>query len=234
VNVLALIHGPSERSGVFGEVVGERGHVLEEWSLAWETPPPRPIDDYGAVLVFGGAMHADQDDMHPWLTEETLLIQRLLAQHTPMLGVCLGAQMIARAAHASVYASPEPEIGWHEVTLTDAAADDPVLGRLPERFHAYQWHYYTYDVPAGGVELATSAICTQAYRLGDAVWAVQFHPEVTREQVEGWMEEAPEELPLPAERMTRELAERIDLWNTLGRSLCGAFCDAVERVGTPA
>ena len=77
--ILAVIHGAKVRSGVFGEVAAARGHKLEEWSLAWGTPPPRPIDDYGAVLIFGGAMHADQDDHHPWLREEDLFLQRLLA-----------------------------------------------------------------------------------------------------------------------------------------------------------
>jgi len=67
MEVLAVIHGKSVRSGVFGDVVRERGHGLEEWSLAWSKPLPRPLDAYGAVLVFGGAMHADQDEHHPWL-----------------------------------------------------------------------------------------------------------------------------------------------------------------------
>ena len=70
MDVLAVIHGEKVRAGVFGDVVAARGHGLEEWSLAWGTPLPRPLDAYGAVLVFGGAMHADQDDHHPWLREE--------------------------------------------------------------------------------------------------------------------------------------------------------------------
>src|SRR5206468_4674386 len=99
MDVLAIIHGKSVRSGVFGDVVRERGHGLEEWSLAWGKPLPRPLDAYGAVLVFGGAMHADQDDHHPWLQEEDFFLQRLLDLHTPVLGICLGAQLVAKAAH---------------------------------------------------------------------------------------------------------------------------------------
>ena len=78
MDVLAVIHGESVRAGVFGDVVAERGHRLEEWSLAWDTPLPRPLDAYGAVLVFGGAMHADQDQHHPWLRDEGLFLHRLL------------------------------------------------------------------------------------------------------------------------------------------------------------
>ena len=157
MNVLAVIHGEKVRAGVFGDVLAERGHELEEWSLAWSLPLPRPLDDYGAVLVFGGAMHADQDDRHPWLREETALLQRLLSLRMPLFGVCLGAQLVARAAGSPVFPAAEPEIGWFPVELTDAAADDPLFCRLPERFHAFQWHYYTYDVPAGARDLPAAA-----------------------------------------------------------------------------
>jgi len=153
MDVLAVIHGESVRSGVFGDVVGERGHRLEEWSLAWDTPLPRPLDAYGAVLVFGGAMHADQDQHHPWLREEDLFLHRLLDLHTPVLGICLGAQLLAKAAHAPVIPASEAEIGWFPVELTEAAADDPVLARLPQSFVAFQWHYYTHGLPAGSERL---------------------------------------------------------------------------------
>ncbi len=232
MNVLAVIHGAKVRAGVFGDVVTERGHRLEEWSLAWGTPPPRPIDDYGAVLVFGGAMHADQDDHHPWLQEEDFFLQRLLDLHTPVLGICLGAQLVAKAAHAPVYPLEEAEVGWFAVELTDAGTDDPVLGRLPRRFDAFQWHYYTHGVPAGAVELARNRVCTQAFRLGDNAWGVQFHPEVTLQQVQGWVAEE-EVLPVDPATLLAETGERIEVWNTLGRELCAGFVDAAERVTSP-
>ena len=134
MHVLSIIHGEGARSGIFGEVTEEQGHTHEEWSLAWRTPLPRPLDDYDAVFVFGGAMHADQDDHHPWLRDETFFLQRLLDCRIPVLGVCLGAQLLARAAHAPVGPAARPEIGWFPVELTEEAAHDPVLGRLPERF----------------------------------------------------------------------------------------------------
>jgi GMP synthase-like glutamine amidotransferase len=232
MEVLAIIHGESVRSGVFGDVVRECGHGLVEWSLAWEKPLPRPLDAYGAVLVFGGAMHADQDDHHPWLREEDFFLQRLLDLHMPVLGICLGAQLLAKAAHAPVYPVDEVEIGWFPVELTDAGTDDAVLGRLPQTFEAFQWHYYTHGVPAGAVELARNSVCTQAFRLGDKAWGVQFHPEVTLEQVESWVDEE-EGLPVDTETLLAETRERIGAWNALGRDLCDAFVDAAERVGSP-
>jgi GMP synthase (glutamine-hydrolysing) len=232
VNVLAVIHGESVRSGVFGDVVRERGHALEEWSLAWGTPLPRPLDSYGGVLVFGGAMHADQDEHHPWLLEENFFLERLLDLHIPVLGICLGAQLLAKAAHASVGPAREFEIGWLPVELTPVGVDDPVLGRLPATFDAFQWHYYEHGIPAGGVELARNSVCTQAFRLGDRAWGVQFHPEVTLAQVESWISEE-KGLPVDAATLLDETRQRIADWNVLGRELCGGFVDAAERVAAP-
>ncbi len=232
MNILALIHGEAVRAGVFADAVEGRGHRLEEWSLAWDTPLPRPLDDYGAVLIFGGAMHADQDDRHPWLRDENMFLQRLFDLGAPMLGVCLGAQLLAKAAHAPVLPASEPEIGWHDVELTPAAAGDPVLGWLPKRFEAFQWHYYMHGLPAGAEELARSSVCTQAFRLGERAWGVQFHPEVTLAQVESWVAEEPE--ASDGERLLAETRERIEAWNDLGRRLCNAFVEAAERVAAPA
>jgi GMP synthase (glutamine-hydrolysing) len=233
VDVLALIHGGNARSGVFGETVEARGHRLDEWSLSWGVPLPLPLDSYGAVLVFGGAMHADQDDRHPWLREENFFLQRLLHLGIPTLGICLGVQLLAKAAHSWVAPASEPEIGWYDVELTEAGRDDPLLGRLPERFEAFQWHYYTYGIPAGAEELAHSAVCTQALRLGERVWGVQFHPEVTMAQVESWCGDA-EDPPPDAERLLGETRPRIEAWNELGRSLCNGFCDVAERARAAA
>ena len=232
MEVLAVIHGESVRSGVFGDVIRERGHGLEEWSLAWGTPPPRPLDAYGAVLVFGGAMHADQDNHHPWLREENLFLQRLLDLHIPLLGICLGAQLLAKAAHAPVMPAQEFEIGWFDVELTESGGRDPLLGRMPQTFDAFQWHYYEHGLPAGAVELARNALCTQAFRLGEDAWGVQFHPEVTLAQIESWIGEE-DDLPVDAAALLAETRERIGVWNELGRGLCTGFVEAAERVAAP-
>lgn len=234
MRVLSIVHGDEARSELFAPFVRGQGHELEEWSLAWGTPPPQPIDSYDAVLIFGGAMHADQDQHHPWLRDENMLLEQLLDRHVPMLGVCLGAQLIAKAAHAPVYVAVEPEIGWYDVELTDDAADDPVFSKLPTRFSAFQWHYYTYAVPAGGVELARSAACTQAFRLGDCVWGVQFHPEVTEPQIASWLaEEDGLAADVSRDRIRAETPTQIQEWNQFGRALCGAWLEAAERAAAP-
>jgi GMP synthase (glutamine-hydrolysing) len=223
VNVLSVVHGSDARAELFSDVVAGSGHTLEEWSLAWGTPPPRPIETYGAVLVFGGAMHADQDDHHPWLREEDGFLRELLGLGVPTLGVCLGAQLIAKATDAEVRRADEPEIGWYDVELTDAAADDPIFAQLPERFPAFEWHSYTYDVPRAAVELARSRVCTQAFRLGEAVWGVQFHPEVTSGQVASWLANDGANEGVDVEAVAAETEQRIAAWNDLGARLCRAF-----------
>jgi GMP synthase-like glutamine amidotransferase len=122
-----------------------------------------------------------------------------------------------------------PELGWCSVELTAEGADDPVLGSLPRTFEALQWHHYTYGLPAGAVELARSPACTQAFRLGDACWGVQFHPEVTAEQLEGWIADDSDPPPDP-DALRAEISQKIGAWNDLGRSLCAAFLAAAERV----
>jgi GMP synthase-like glutamine amidotransferase len=175
-------------------------------------------------------MHADQDDRHPWLREENFFLQRLLDLHIPVLGVCLGAQLIAKAAHSDVSAMSEPEVGWVDVELTEEAADDPLFEAFPSRFPSFQWHYYELTPPTGARVLARSDCCTQAFRLGDTVWAVQFHPEITRSILESWLEEDPDEVPGSADAFLSEFDRHAEEWAELGRALCGNFVEAAERV----
>jgi GMP synthase-like glutamine amidotransferase len=221
VKVLAVTHGPSVGPGVFADAVRDAGHELAEWPVQLGGKAPESAD---AVLVFGGAMHPDEEGRHGWLTAELRWLEGLLDRGTPLLGVCLGAQLVARAAGADVFRSSEPEVGWLPVELTPAAANDPVAGELPARFDAFQWHHYTHTLPAGAVELARSRVCTQAFRIGNA-WGVQFHPEVRAEQVRAWLSEDPEDVSDPAALIAATQA-RIGGWNELGRELCRAFLAA--------
>jgi GMP synthase (glutamine-hydrolysing) len=209
LNVLALIHDESARSGIFADVIRGRGDRLTEWSFAWGRPLPR--ERFDALIVLGGAMHPDHEEQHPWLLEELELLRETTV---PVLGVCLGSQLLARAAGAAVYPASEPEVGWLEVERV-GPDDDPVVGVLPARFRALQWHAYTHDVPAGGVELARSPVCGQAFRLGDR-WGVQFHPEITGWHLARWAEE--DGAPVPD-------AAPLEEWNALGARLCAAFLD---------
>ncbi len=227
MRVISVTHGPSVPGGVFDEVVEEAGHELERWVVP-VGGTPQPASSYDAVMVFGGSMHPDQDDRFGWLEREEGFLRSALEDDVPLLGVCLGAQMIARAAGAEVWPAREPEIGWHEVELTPDGAADPVLGALPERASAFQWHSYTFGIPEGGAELASSPVCTQAFRVGRA-WGLQFHAEVTLPMVRAWVAEEPDELPVPRDEFLTETERRIDLWNEQGRALCTAFLEVARN-----
>lgn len=233
MRVLSITHEPAPTggAGLFEAVVENRGDTLVRWLAPTREAPGAPTD-FDAVMVFGGAAHPDQDAEHPWLPAEADFLRSALAADVPMLGVCLGAQLIARAAGAWVGPGERSEVTWHPVDLNEAGTQDPVVGVLPTRFDAFQWHYYTFELPDGATLLAESAAARQAYRIGDRVWGVQFHPEVTRVMVDHWCSLGRAELPKPAEDVRRETDEKLGLWNTHGRTLCDAFLDAAASVVT--
>jgi GMP synthase (glutamine-hydrolysing) len=222
MRVLSVTHGPTVPGGVFDEAVAAAGHTPERW-LAPDDGSPDAAARYDAVMVFGGSQHPDQDDRFAWLAREEAFLQEVLAEKVPVFGVCLGAQMLARAAGARVGPASAPEIGWLDVALTRAGADDPVLGVLPPRATLFQWHHYTFDVPPGAVELARSPVCPQAFRLDGPAWGIQFHAEVTLPMLAAWSEEDPDDLPMPVEELVSESERRIASSNELGRALADAF-----------
>jgi GMP synthase (glutamine-hydrolysing) len=222
MRVLSVTHGPSVPGGVFEHEVEEQGHVLERWSVP-DDGTPGPGASYDAVMVFGGSQHPDEDDRFRWLAHEEEFLREVLREHVPVFGVCLGAQMLARAAGAAVGPASTAEIGWFEVGLTPAGMADPVLSAMPQRATVFQWHRYRFDIPTGGIELARNAVCPQAFRLAQPAWGIQFHAEITLPMAEAWAEEDPDELPMPAEELLAESRERMSASNAIGRALCAAF-----------
>jgi len=222
LRVLSLTHGPLVRAEIFGDVVREVGHEHVEWELPTQGRPPRAFD---AVIVFGGRMNVGEELANPWLHDEYELLRACVSGGTPLLGVCLGAQTLAHAMGAWVGRATRPEIGFHEIELTDEGERDAVIGVLPRRFEALQGHSYAFDIPDGAVELATSPVSPQAYRLDERAWALQFHPEVRREQVLEWWKNR-EELPTPLDELAEDLHEKLPRWQHHGRALCRAFLAA--------
>ena len=195
MRILSVTHGPTVPGGVFDEVVEAAGHDLERWVVPLGGMP-QPVSSYDALMIFGGSMHPDQDEQFGWLEREAEVLAQALAEDVPVLGVCLGAQLLARAAGAWVGPAPASEVGWFEVELTEGGHQRPVLGVLSRRTEAFQWHHYTFEIPDGGTELARSDVCTQAFRVGERAWGIQFHAEVTLEMLRAWTNEDPDELPV--------------------------------------
>lgn len=237
MRALAVVHQPDAGPGVFAEEMRSRGVELERWELSRRgAGPPREIADYDAILTFGGSMHADQEDAHPWLRFEKDFLEAMVDDGKPLLAVCLGTQLLAEAAGGEVRRAERPEIGWHEVELTEAGAADPLLGPLAPGFTALQWHSYEAVPPPGAEVLARSPVCAQAYRAGELTWGIQFHAEVTGADLESWIadyrsDEDAVRIGLDPEELRTETRERIAGWNRLGRELCGRFVDQVSSAG---
>ena len=229
MRILSVMHGPSVPGGVFDEEAEAAGHALERWRVP-DGDSPAPAASYDAVMVFGGSQHPVEDDRFAWLAREEEFLQETVAARVPVFGVCLGAQMLARAAGASVGPAREPEIGWHGVALTSSGVADPVLGALPARPTIFQWHHYAFDLPPGASALAESDVCLQAFRLdGLPAWGIQFHAEVTEEMLLAWIEEEPEDLPMPPEELRAESKSRLAQSNEHGRALARAFLREAAR-----
>ncbi len=147
-------------------------------------------DHVAGLVVLGGPMNVDQVAEHPFLQWEVGWIQEAVRRQLPVLGICLGAQLLAKSLGARVYANRVKEIGWYDIELM-APADDPLFGGLNGRRTVFQWHGDTFDLPAGAVQLARSELCEQqAFRFGANAYGLQFHVEVTADMVDRWLNEA--------------------------------------------
>jgi len=228
MRALAIVHQNDAGPGVFAEECRERGVQLDEWLLPDGGRPPVEPADYDAVMTFGGAMHPDQNSRYAWINEEKKLLGDLIEQGVPLLGVCLGSQLVADAAGSRSARAANPEIGWFDVELTTEGATDPLLGALAPGFTGFQWHSYHSPLPPGAVALAQSPSALQAYRIGERCWGIQFHAEVSQSDAIAWTERFEEDpsavaMGLDPVALTQQIGERIEAWNELGRALCGRF-----------
>lgn len=188
MRVLILQHIRCETPGTYIEVLRDRGADVTTAELDEGDSLP-DWRDFDAVVCMGGPMNVDDDLDLPWLTGEKRLIAEAVRAGVPFWGVCLGAQLLARALGAAVRRGPVAEVGVGEIIVTDEGAADPVIGSLPRRFRTLQWHGDTFDVPADGVLLASSGLYrNQAFRFGTLAYGLQFHLEVSPKMCADWAE----------------------------------------------
>jgi GMP synthase-like glutamine amidotransferase len=217
VKVLSVVHSDVAGPELFGEVLAEDGHEHVVWDIRTQGAPPREAD---AVLVFGGDQNVGEEVQHPWLHEEYEALRAWVEDGTPLFGVCLGAQTLAHALGAEVRRADVELAGFYETELTDEGERDPVLGVLPRRFLAFNANGYTFAFPPGSTPLATGPV-PQAYRAGERAWAVQFHPEILRENVLRWFEY--DGAVASPDEVAAQLDEHGAEWREHGRRLLRAF-----------
>jgi GMP synthase (glutamine-hydrolysing) len=170
------------------------GHTLTASRLYRGEPLPS-VDQFDGLILLGGPMSVNDESLYPWLAVEKELVRHAIHAERRVLGVCLGAQLIANALGARVYRNAHREIGWHTIERSPEAAGTLLGTLLPDRIEAFHWHGETFDLPDGAFRLAGSRACRyQAFAIGDRVLALQFHLEATPESVAALIEHCAEEL----------------------------------------
>jgi GMP synthase-like glutamine amidotransferase len=188
MDVLVLQHIACEPPGAFEDVLVAAGADIHRVELDEGDALPS-WQDYVAIVAMGGPMSVNDDAELPWLAAERRAIAEAVRADVPYWGSCLGVQLLAAALGARVYAGTQPEVGVLPVALTEDGQADPVFAGLPAEFPTLQWHGDTFELPEGGVLLASSpAYPNQAFRVGRAAYGVQFHVEVTDHMAREWAE----------------------------------------------
>ncbi len=186
--ILILKHVPFEGPGTLTEPLKALGIKYREVNL-YEGGAPKSLEGCGGLIIMGGPMNVYEEAEYPFLKDVDRLMKEALAKKLPMIGVCLGAQLMAKAAGAKVTKGAKKEIGWYPLHLTEEANTDPAFKTLPNEVEVFQWHGDTFDIPQGAVRLASSELFpNQAFRIGDNAYAFQFHIEVTEGIIREWLE----------------------------------------------
>ncbi len=198
MHAVVLQHTPREGSAAIGVALRARGIDERVVRIDRGETVPSDLDGAAALLVMGGPMGVYEADRFPHLHDELRLIERAVAHGVPVLGVCLGSQLVAAALGARVERAARREIGWGEVRLREAARDDAMWAGGPASFVPLHWHGDVFELPRGAVSLASSAETEhQAFRFGTSVWGVLFHAELDAAGVAAFTEDFAAELPGP-------------------------------------
>lgn len=189
-----LQHVPFEGLGSIEPWVESAGFSIAPIRLFRDDPLPKP-QDVQLLIVMGGPMNIYEHERYPWLIGEKRFIGQVIDAGNRVLGICLGAQLIADVLGARVFRNRHPEIGWFSVQKCDAAGDVPLSNAFPASFEAFHWHGDTFDIPKGAVHLARSEACdNQGFVFNDTVVGLQFHLETTRKSASDLIRHCGDEL----------------------------------------
>jgi GMP synthase (glutamine-hydrolysing) len=237
--ILVLRHVPHEGLGILADVFATRQLTcVFEDMFASRTDFEPDFSAVSGLVVMGGPMNVDQTKRFPRLAEEVSWIQNAIEAEVPVLGVCLGSQLIAKALGSKVFAGQTKEIGWYSTDVTKDGRTDRMFQHCPPQSTVFQWHGDTFDLPSGATLLASSERYPhQAFRFGKSVYALQFHMEVTTEMICEWLavEENQQELAglpyIDPQEIARRTPEELPGMLALAETFFGEFADLCrERV----
>lgn len=229
--LLVLQHVAHELLGTLNPLLKRSGFRIRYVNFARYPDAQPSLDGYDGLVVLGGPMSVNDTGRLPHLIIEMKLIEKALQKNLPVLGICLGAQLIAKTLGAAVYPIREKEIGWYDVSPTDHAQSDPLLTAFAATEKIFQWHGETFDIPRSTRHLAFSSLCAnQAFRYGNNVYGFQFHLEVDEAMIHRWLRIAENRREIAAlggattpEHIHRETPEYIGRLQQLSEHVFGEF-----------
>ena len=226
--ILSIQNISCETLGTLEDFLESDGYVLDK-VLAPEDPIPQSAIEFSAIILLGGPMSVYEGI--PYLAKEQFLIRDAYRRNIPVLGVCLGSQLIAGALGGTVYRGAKKEIGWYDVKITDKGLDNLFKGFEQKELGVFQWHGDTYTLPRNAVVLAYSDLYPQAFKIGSA-YGLQFHLEVTADMIKTWTEEYREEIKregIELEKIIARNSEEIEELNQKCSLVWSNFSDIIQR-----
>ena len=187
--LLVLRHVPHETLGSLDPLLAAASITFQDVDFSQQPTAHPHLDGHCGLVLLGGPMNVDETEKYPHLSLELELIAEAIQRELPVLGICLGAQLIAKALGAPVYPNPVKEIGWYDLRPTQQASSDRLFAHLTRTEKVFQWHGDTFDIPRDAVHLASSPLCeNQAFRYGKNVYGLQFHLEVDPTMIARWLD----------------------------------------------
>jgi GMP synthase (glutamine-hydrolysing) len=235
--LLVFQHVAVEPLGTLDALIRARGHRIRFHNFERHPHAEPNVDPYRGLVVLGGPMNVEDQHRRPHLKTELLAIERALEQNKPVLGICLGAQLLAHVLGARVHRHHQPEIGWYDIELSAAGRSDPVLGAAGEQLPVFQWHSYSFELPRGATQLARTDTCEQqAFRWNSNAYGFQFHLEADAPVIERWLslpsfrtELAAAGLPTDEQAIRAETARRVAATRRCADAVFNNFLDLVGR-----
>jgi GMP synthase (glutamine-hydrolysing) len=231
--VWVIQHAPCETLGTIADALSAVDIPVETVRTFEGEPVPKTLEGFDGLILMGGPMGVYEQDRYPFLRDEIRLIQESLKNDRPILGVCLGSQLLASALGARVSPGREKEIGWHPVRLTDAAREDPLWKGVDDSFTAYHWHGDIFELPSGAVSLASSDLTRhQAFRYGRNAYGTLFHMEVTGAIIRNMVKTFGGELHeagIDGQALLSETGKHLRRLQAIGKTVFGRWAASVAQ-----